>query len=87
MGLSITASYATNISDYIPKIRLASPEQVTKNLTKIAIPTITLAALTMINSVQSIPFTECIDNCNKHRDVHDLAKLLCYTLCWLFAKK
>lgn len=36
----------------------------------------------MITTAEAIPYHECIDNCNEHRDAHPL----CYTLCLFFAK-
>jgi len=74
------------ILNYVPKIRIASPEQIVKNLKNIAIPAITLVAVSMINGAQAISYAECFDNCNEHREAHPLAKLLCYTLCAIFAK-
>ena len=43
--------------------------------------------LPWISAAQAIPYAECMENCSKHRDIHDLARLLCYTLCFFFAEK
>lgn len=78
----------TNISNYIPKIGIASPQQVVKNLTKIAVPVIALVGASMIReSEASYPYIECVNNCYRERDAHDLAKLICHILCEIFAKK
>ena len=86
MRLSAMSINLTNISNSVPKIRIASPEQVVKNLNKIAIPTIILVTALMIKGAQAIGYVECINNCNEHRDAHALAKLMCYALCAIFAK-
>lgn len=44
----------------------------------------------MINEAQSANgyrYTTCIDDCNRHRNVHDLAKLLYHILCFFCADK
>ena len=87
MNLSAILNHIPNVSNYVPKIGIASPQQAVKNLTKIAIPVIALVAVSMVNEAQSIRYTDCIINCNEHRDAHDLAKLLCHTLCLFFADK
>ena len=79
-------SYA-NISNYIPKIGIVSPQQTVKNLTKLAVPVIALAATSMVNGAQAIKYNECFENCGKHRDAHELAILLCQVLCFFFADK
>ncbi len=79
-------SSISNISNYTPNIELPSLQQVCKNITKLAVPIITLVGASMINAAEAIPYHECIDNCNEHRSAHPLAKLLCYTLCLIFAK-
>lgn len=77
---------AISISNYVPTIRIASPEQIARNLRIIAIPAITLFAASMITGAQAIGYVECINNCNAHRDAHAIAKLACYALCAIFAK-
>jgi hypothetical protein len=76
----------STISNYVPKIRIASPEQAVKNLTKIAIPAIAFVGASMIHGAQAISYVECHNNCDKHRDAHELAKLICYIACMIFAK-
>ena len=76
------------ISNYVPKIGIASPQKAVENLTKIAIPVIVLVGASMINETGARnPYTDCVEGCYRERDAHDLAKLLCHILCELFAKK
>lgn len=74
------------VLDYVSEIKIASPKQVVENLSKIAIPAIALVATSMIQGAQAIPYVECINNCDRHRDAHPLAKLICYALCARFSK-
>lgn len=76
----------SSISNYTPKVELPSLQQAYKNITKLAVPIITFVGASMINTAEAIPYHECIDNCNEHRDAHPIAKLLSYTPCLLFAK-
>jgi hypothetical protein len=77
----------SSITNYVPKFRISSPEQVAKNLQKITLPAIAFFVVSMIKGAQAISYVECIDNCDKNRDTPHLAKLICYTLCAIFAKK
>lgn len=74
------------ISSYVPTIRIASPQQVLRNLTKIAIPIIMLVSAALVREAKAVTYVECFENCDKHREAHELAKLFCYTLCAIFAK-
>lgn len=74
------------ISNYIPNVRLSSPTTMISRLTTIAVPIIALAGISSITGARAITYVECIDQCNEHRDAGDLAKLLCYTLCLIFAR-
>lgn len=76
----------SNVSNYVSSIRIPSPQQACNNITKLALPIIAFAGASMISAVEAIPYVECMDNCNAHRDIHPLARLLCQTLCFLFAK-
>ncbi len=77
---------ASAISNYVPKISLASPEQIAKNVNKIAIPAMVLVTASMINGAQAVGFVECMDNCNRDPNTPGIAKLICYTLCAIFSK-
>lgn len=74
------------ISNYLPQVRLATREEFTTNLKRIAIPAITLLSIAAVEGASAIPMAECVENCDKHRDAHALMKLFCYTLCALFGK-
>ena len=76
----------SSLSSYIQTIRIAPPEQIIKNLTKIAIPVIALSGAAMVHTAQAVTMAECFENCDKHRDAHELAKLICYALCAIFSK-
>lgn len=82
MGFSITPI----TSNYLPQIRIASPKQVVKNLQKIAVPIIILLGASMAAEAHAANYSDCIDSCNRHRDAHPLAKLICYTMCLFLAK-
>lgn len=82
----MTSFSLSSVSNYIPSIRLPSTQQTCKNVAKLAVPIITLVSASMIQTAEAIPYHECVDNCNAHRDAHPLAKLFCYTLCLIFAK-
>lgn len=82
----MTSLSLSTVSNYIPKIGLPSPQQACKNVTKLAVPIVTLVGVSMINAAEAIPFAQCMENCNAHRDIHPLARLLCQTMCLLFAK-
>ena len=78
------------ISNYVPKIGIASPQQAVKNLTKLTVPIIVLFGASMINEAQSAGgyrYNECINDCSRHRDIHEIARLLCYTMCFFFSDK
>ena len=83
----MTSLSLSSISNYIPSIRLPSPHQACKNITQIAVPIITVMGASMISAAEAIPYAECMENCSKHRDIHALARLLCYTMWLLFAEK
>jgi hypothetical protein len=68
------------------KIRSASPGQAVKNLTKIAIPAIAFVGASMIHRAEANFICRCHNNCNKHQDAHELAKLICYIVCMFFFK-
>lgn len=76
----------SSISNYVPEIRFASPKQITENITKIAVPLIILAAVSMPQQAEAITYVECFNNCDKHRDVDALSKFVCYALCAIFSK-
>lgn len=38
------------------------------------------------HGTHGITLVECYANCDKHRDAHEIAKLICYTLCSIFSK-
>lgn len=89
MNLSAISSYVprvASISSYVPRFRIASSDQMARNLTKIALPAIALAASAMMYQAQAVTYVECINNCDLHREAHELAKLICYTLCAIFSK-
>lgn len=75
------------ISNYVPSIGFASPVQIVSRLTAIAVPIIALAGVSALPTVNAVTLAECYENCNAHRDAHELAKLICYGLCHIFAKK
>lgn len=75
----------STVSNYIPSIRLPSTQQACKNVTKLAVPIVTLVGVSMISAAEAIPFAECMTNCNAHRDIHPLARLICHTLCAIFS--
>ena len=75
----------STISNYIPSIRFPSTQQACKNVTKLALPIVTLVGASMIHAAEAIPYVECIDNCNAHRDIHPLARLICQALCAIFS--
>jgi hypothetical protein len=77
----------SSISSYIPKIRIATPKEAISNLTKLAVPIIVLVAASTVREVIGDPFVDCINACDRNgRDAHELAKLLCYAMCWLITK-
>ena len=76
------------IQNYIPEIKLASPQQAVKNLTKIAVPVIALVAFTQMQAANGAhgsgsDYVDCFDTCNEHTEASPLAKFLCYAMCWL----
>lgn len=76
------------ISNYVPNVGIASPQQAVKNLTKLTVPIIALVGASMINEARAdYPYIQCVDDCYRNRDAHDLAKLLCHILCEIFGKK
>lgn len=75
-----------SISNYVPKIQFASPKQITEHITKIAVPVIILAAVSMPLQAEAVTMADCFGNCDKHRDANALSKLVCYTLCAIFSK-
>lgn len=80
-------SSISNISNYIPNIGFPSPQQACRNVTKLAVPIITVMGASMISAAEAIPYVECMNDCNSYRDIHPLARLLCHTMCFLFAEK
>lgn len=86
MDFSAISKYVSNGLGYLPTFTLATPQQVVKNVTRLALPAILLVAVAMAREARAITYVECINNCDEHRDAHELAKLLCYTLCLIFAK-
>ncbi len=78
------SDYAAKISSYLPKI--ASSEQIGRNLKTIAMPALAFFAESMVQETRAIGYVECIDNCDEHRDAHPLAKLICYVLSAIFVK-
>lgn len=75
------------ISDCIPKPPLSSFHEISQKIKTISLPAIALISSTLIQEARADTFTECIEACERNgRDAHELAKLLCYTFCWLFAK-
>ena len=82
MNISTISSYVPNVSNYIPKIRLASKEQAVKNITKIAVPVIALVALANVATASATPFTNCMEACD--RIEHDSLKLICNIGCAIF---
>lgn len=82
----MTSLSLSSVSNYIPRIGLPSPQQACRNVTKLAVPIIALAFASMISAAKAITYAECMNNCNAHRDIHPLARLLCQTMCLLFAK-
>ena len=75
------------ISSYVPVIGVASASQIVSRLTALAVPIITLTGLSNLQGAQAVTLAECYDNCNQHRDAHELAKLICYALCHMFSKE
>ncbi len=85
MTLQSVQYHAANAANYAHQC-LPTPNQLAVGVHRVAIPAITLAAFSMIQGAEAIKFTECIDNCNSHRDAHPLAQLLCYAACAIFAE-
>jgi len=86
MNISNLSNYVPSIFNHVPKVRLASPEQALKNITKIAVPALALVAASMIYEAEAITHNECHDNCDRHRDAHPLAVIICYVACMIFAR-
>lgn len=84
--ISAYVPYVSSVSSYIPKIRIASRDQIIKNLSKMALPAITLVGMSMMYQAQAISKTECLANCDRHRDASELAKLICQALCIFFGE-
>ncbi len=83
--ISPALHYISNISEYVPKIRLASKDEMVERVKMLAVPVIAIVAASMAREVEAIGFAECIDNCNSHQSFLP-AKLICYTLCHFFSK-
>jgi len=43
--------------------------------------------VTSAHGTHGVTIVECFENCDKHREANELAKLICYTLCAFFSKK
>ena len=76
----------SSVLNYVPTVRIASSEQMTRNLKKIAVPSIILSGAVMIQEVEAVTMAECFQNCDRHRDADALSKLVCYALCAIFSK-
>jgi hypothetical protein len=74
------------VSNIVPVIRFAPLITVVPRLTNIAFPIIALLGFSLVRGVSATPYTDCIDACNQHRDAHELAKLLCYAMCYYITK-
>jgi len=73
-----------SVKPYLPSVQLASPQQMINNVTKIAVPVIALTGAAMMATARADDFTDCIEACDRNGpDAHPLAKLLCYSMCWL----
>ena len=77
----------SSITSYMPSIGLASPVQIVSRLTALAVPIIALAGVSALPTVNAVTLAECYENCNAHRDAHELAKIICYALCHIFSKE
>lgn len=51
----------SRISNYVPTVKIVAPEQMLKNLSKIAVPAICLVGASMITGSTATPFGDCIE--------------------------
>ncbi len=76
-----------SIRNYLPAFRIDTLNNILNKATMVAIPIIALVGASVIREVAANDYTDCIDACNRNgRDAHELAKLLCYTMCYFITK-
>lgn len=75
-----------SISNYVPHLAVDTPQNMLHKAKRIAIPAIALVGASMISGVSADRYVDCINACDRNgRDAHELAKLLCYAMCWFIA--
>ncbi len=58
---------------------------IAKTVSSLAVPIIVMGALANIPGAQATQYTDCIDKCNETAP-YGLPRMICYTLCAIFAK-
>ncbi len=58
--ISPPSHYVSNKSDYAPKIRFASKEEIVKRVKTIAVPALATVAASTVIEAEATPHTDCI---------------------------